>query len=66
MTSIIRISLDRIFRAGVKMAMLTGVTFTMTACYGVVPTQYAEDEAYQSDSDQVEEILEMEEVVMGL
>ena len=49
--------IDTIFRWGIKLAMLTGVTFTMTACYGVVPNQYAEDEEYQVDSQRVEQVL---------
>ena len=52
-----RIIIDKIFRAGIKLMMLTGVTFTMTACYGVMPTQYAEDEEYQVDSQRVEQVL---------
>ncbi|MBR4432060.1 MAG: hypothetical protein IKS76_02530 [Paludibacteraceae bacterium] len=49
--------IDQFFRAGIKLAMLTGVTFTMTACYGVVPNQYSDDEAYQADTQRVEEVL---------
>ena len=49
--------IDNIFRWSIKLAMLTGVTFTMTACYGVVPNQYAEDEEYQADTQRVEQVL---------
>jgi hypothetical protein len=57
----IRFCFDQIMRAGVKLAMLTGVTFTMTACYGVVPSQYVDDETYQTDTQQMEQILVVEE-----
>jgi hypothetical protein len=57
----IRFCFDKVMRASVKLAMLTGVTFTMTACYGVVPSQYADDEAYQTDTQQMEQILVVEE-----
>lgn len=52
-----RVIIDNFFRWGIKLAMLTGVTFTMTACYGVVPNQYADDEEYQVDSQRVEQVL---------
>lgn len=32
-TSIMRTLLDKILRAGIKVLMLTGITFTVTACY---------------------------------
>ncbi|MBO4249698.1 MAG: hypothetical protein J5884_00425 [Paludibacteraceae bacterium] len=56
----IRFSFDRLMRAGIKLAMLTGVAFTVTACYGVPPRNW-EDEAYQADTQQVEEQLMIEE-----
>jgi len=43
--------IDRICRAGVKLAMLTGVAFTVTACYGAPYTNYTDE----SDTTAVEE-----------
>ena len=34
---IFRTQLDTLVRAGIKLVMLTGVAFTVTACYGVPP-----------------------------
>lgn len=39
-TSIMRTLLDKILRAGIKLLMLTGITFTVTACYAPPPTGY--------------------------
>lgn len=39
-TSIMRTLLDKILRAGIKVLMLTGITFTVTACYAPPPTGY--------------------------
>ena len=58
----IRFCFDKMMRAGIKLAMLTGVAFTVTACYGV--PQYREwfdDEAYQTDTQQVEQQLVVEQ-----
>ena len=55
----IRFCFDKIMRAGVKLAMLTGVAFTVTACYGVPPRNW-EDEAYEADTQHVEEVLTVE------
>ena len=59
----IRFCFDRIMRAGIKLAMLTGVAFTVTACYGVPPQgqSYYEDPAYETDTQQVEQQLVVEE-----
>lgn len=35
-----RTLLDKIIRAGIKVLMLTGITFTVTACYGTPPPDY--------------------------
>jgi hypothetical protein len=60
----IRICFDKIMRAGIKLAMLTGVAFTVTACYGVPPRggEWEEDPAYQADTQMVEQQLMPEEV----
>ncbi len=39
-TSIMRTLLDKILRAGIKVLMLTGITFTVSACYGPPPPDY--------------------------
>lgn len=39
-TSIMRTLLDKILRAGIKVLMLTGITFTVTACYAPPPHDY--------------------------
>ena len=41
--------MDKLFRSGIKLAMLTGVAFTVTACYGAPYTNYTEE-----DNDTVE------------
>ena len=44
--------------------MLTGVVFTVTACYGVMPPPELQDnEEYQADTQKVEQQLMVEEVV---
>jgi len=50
-------------RAGIRLAMLTGVAFTVTACYGVPPQNrdWLDDPAYQADTQQVEQQLAVEE-----
>lgn len=59
----IRFCFDKMMRAGIKLAMLTGVAFTVTACYGVPPysREWYEDEAYQTDTQQVEQQLSVEQ-----
>lgn len=49
--------LDKIFRAGIKLCMLTGVAFTVTACYGVPPDkrEWYNDPSYEADTQQVEQ-----------
>ena len=39
-TSIMRTLLDKILRAGIKVLMLTGITFTVTACYAPAHPDY--------------------------
>ena len=55
----IRFCFDNIMRAGIKLAMLSGVAFTVTACYGVPPRNW-DDTEYQTDTQQMEEILTVE------
>ena len=54
--------LDKLLRASIKLCMLTGVAFTVTACYGVVqepPDMY--EDSYRADQQKVEQILVPEE-----
>lgn len=58
----IRFCFDKMMRAGIKLAMLTGVAFTVTACYGVPQNrEWYDDEAYQTDTQQVEQQLVVEQ-----
>ena len=59
----IRFCFDKMMRAGIKLAMLTGVAFTVTACYGVPPEnrKWYEEEAYRTDTQQVEQQLSVEQ-----
>jgi starvation-inducible outer membrane lipoprotein len=59
----IRFCFDKMMRAGIKLAMLTGVAFTVTACYGVPPErrEWHDDQAYQTDTQQVEQQLVAEQ-----
>ena len=56
---IFRTQLDTLVRAGIKLAMLTGVAFTVTACYGVPPEvrHWSEDPDFQSDTQKIEQQL---------
>ena len=51
-----RAVLDKIFRAAIKLCMLTGVTFLVTACYGT-PNPPDLDE-YHRDHQQMKENLQ--------
>ena len=56
-----RTLIDRIFKAGIKLCLLTGVAFTFAACYGPAPGNYWEWEnepEYQKDQEQVEQQLQ--------
>ena len=56
---IVREWFDKLCRIGIKAAMLTGVAFTMAACYGPPPERYLEgDPEFQEDQEQVEEQLQ--------
>ena len=53
--------IDTICRTGIKALMLTGVAFTMAACYGPPPERnFQEEPAFQQDQQQVEETLKNE------
>lgn len=51
----IQLLIDRVLRAGIKLCMLTGVAFTLAACYG--PTYNFEEPEYQNDQQQLEKRL---------
>ena len=53
----IRFATDRLFQRVIRLFMLTGVTFLVTACYGVQP-QYSQEE--QEDVAQIEDTLKNE------
>ena len=53
-----RLLLDKIFRASIKLCMLTGVAFTVTACYGPYYEPSREDEKYWQEQQQLEQQLE--------
>jgi starvation-inducible outer membrane lipoprotein len=59
----VRFCFDKVMRAGIKLAMLTGVAFTVTACYGVPPERqnWYDDQEYQADTQQVEQQLTIEQ-----
>lgn len=52
-----RILLDKIFRFGVKLCMLTGVTFLVTACYAPANPPEMYEDGYQQDQQRVEQQL---------
>ena len=47
-----RTLIDKICRLGIKLCMLTGVAFTMAACYGPPPSRYLENEPDFPESQQ--------------
>ena len=47
--------IDKIFRAGIKLCMLTGVSFLVTACYGTPYMPEAEQEAFEQEVQQMEQ-----------
>ena len=58
----IRFCFDKMMRAGVKLAMLTGVAFTFAACYGPPPERYYQDnQEFETDSQKVEQQLVVEQ-----
>ena len=53
-----RYILEKILRAGVKLCMLTGVTFLVTACYGVRPEPDFYGSDYKRDQERLEQQLQ--------
>lgn len=57
-TIMLRLFIDKIFRGAIRLVMLTGVAFTVTACYGLPPEQRYYDrypdgsESQQQSADQ--------------
>lgn len=56
-----RTLLDKILRGSIKLCLLTGVAFTVTACYGTPPREYYNEPEYQADTQQVEKHLQPSE-----
>ncbi len=53
-----RTLLDKMLKVGIRLCMLTGVSFLVTACYGVMnPPQGYEDD-YQTRQNRVEQQLQ--------
>ena len=48
---------DRILRAAIKLCMLTGVTFLVTACYGPAPDAKSFGKQYEKDRQELEQRL---------
>lgn len=48
-----RTQADRLLQGLVKLCMLTGVTFLVTACYGPMPDRSQEEEAEIAEIEQV-------------
>jgi len=46
---------DKIFQSAIRLCMLTGVTFLVTACYGVAPEPRAD---MDEEIDYIEQTLE--------
>ena len=53
MSKSIRTTTDRLLQGLVKLCMLTGVTFLVTACYGPMPDRTTEEEAEVAEIEQV-------------
>lgn len=56
-----RTFIDRIFKAGIKLCLLTGVAFTFAACYGPVygpDREWLNDPDYLEDQEQAEQQLQ--------
>lgn len=57
-----RLLFDKILRAGIKLCLLTGVSFLVTACYGT-PYMPDEDQAeYEQDMQQMEQMLQRDSI----
>lgn len=49
--------LDRILRSAIKLCMLTGVTFLVTACYAPAPDSRTFGEDYAKDKEELDQRL---------
>ena len=49
--------IDKILRASIKMCLLTGVAFTVTACYGVKNPPEIDNPSRQADQQKLEQQL---------
>ena len=56
----IRFCFDKFMRTGIKVLTLMGVAVTVTACYGPPPERYYNDPSFQTDTQQVEEVMAAE------
>ncbi|MBO4453712.1 MAG: hypothetical protein J5761_01500 [Paludibacteraceae bacterium] len=54
-----RLLIDRVLRTGIKLCMLTGVAFTMAACYGPPPEGYRlkDEPEFKNDQQQLQQRL---------
>ena len=53
-----RILFDRILRMGIKLCMLTGITFLVTACYAPAnPPELRQEKGYQQAQQQMDQFL---------
>lgn len=63
-----RILIDKLLRAGIKLCMLTGVAFTFAACYAPAPGFWEEpeyEEAQQKVEQQIHESASENRAVVG-
>lgn len=49
-----RTLLDKMFKVGIRLCMLTGISFIVTACYGVMEPQQGYEDDYQTRQENVE------------
>ena len=57
MTHFLRIKVDRLFQSLIRLGMLTGVTFLVTACYGPAPDIPRDGEGEVQDTEHVLKVL---------
>ena len=53
-----RLLFDKILRAGIKLCLLTGVSFLVTACYGTPYVPDVTQDEYEQDLQQMEQVLQ--------
>lgn len=62
--------IDRIFQGAIRLVMLTGVAFTVTACYGTPPEyrydKYPQDPETQQPTDNQQSDVDASELVEQL